>query len=384
MNKNNSLLNFIKNEAVLCIAIFLALVSMFFVKPDKNYVKYIDFKTLGILFCLMAVVSGLKEIGVFDWFAGKILMKVKKMWQLIILLVFLCFFFSMIITNDVALITFVPLSITILEKIGEKYKERWIITVVVMQTIGANLGSMLTPIGNPQNLYLYGKTGMSIVDFIGLMLPYTILALVLLVVWIVLSVSLNKNSNDKSTIIGFNNGDMKKISDVRKLVCYLLLFFVCIMAVAHFISFLIPLIMIIIFMAAADRKIFKKVDYSLLVTFIGFFVFIGNLGRIEVFNEFLSDIIKGNEIMTAIISSQVMSNVPAALLLSGFSDKYNLLIIGTNIGGLGTLIASMASLISFKYITRENKKLTIRYMILFTAANIIFAIAEISLILILK
>lgn len=361
----SKIIDFCKREMVLSIATVLAIISMFFVTPDSKYIDYIDFRTLGILFCLMAVVEGLKEIGVFEMLAQKLVSKVGNMWQLVIILTMLCFFFSMLITNDVALITFVPLTIILINILGKDARERYLIPVVVMQTVAANLGSMLTPIGNPQNLYLYGQAGMGIVEFVMLLLPFTAVAFVILFVWSI-KVCGGMNMNPVSICV-----DEIHIEKRRNLVVYILLFLLSLITVARILPFQILVIIVTLIILLGDRNVLLKVDYGLLMTFVAFFIFIGNMGRLDEFRIFLENIIEGNEMLTAVISSQVISNVPAALLLSGFTDNYRALIIGTNIGGLGTLIASMASLISFKYVAKEAGSVKGKYMIYFTATNVI-------------
>lgn len=358
--------NFIKKETVLFAALVLAAVSCFFVPPDSHYIGYIDFRTLAILFCLMAVMAGLRKIGVFDTLARRLLERVKSFKAVVFILWVLCFVFSMFITNDVALITFVPLTVVILRMLGEKVRDKWLIPIVTMQTIAANLGSMLTPIGNPQNLYLYGKANMDIGDFLLIMLPYSVLAFALLAVW---NVILCRKEKSAPTV---DFGERKPLSDKKKLIGYIALFVVCLLTVAHIVPYYATLALTALYLLIFDRAVFKKVDYSLLFTFVGFFVFVGNMGRIDVFRDFIESVISGNEIAAAVISSQVISNVPAALLLSGFTENLRALIIGTNIGGLGTLIASMASLISYKYVCGENKSAKLKYLGFFTAANIGF------------
>ena len=358
--------NFIKKETVLFAALVLAAVSCFFVPPDSHYIGYIDFRTLAILFCLMAVMAGLRKIGVFDTLARRLLERVKTFKAVVFILWVLCFVFSMFITNDVALITFVPLTVVILRMLGEKVRDKWLIPIVTMQTIAANLGSMLTPIGNPQNLYLYGKANMDIGDFLLIMLPYSVLAFALLAVW---NVILCRKEKSAPTV---DFGERKPLSDKKKLIGYIALFVVCLLTVAHIVPYYATLALTALYLLIFDRAVFKKVDYSLLFTFVGFFVFVGNMGRIDVFRDFIESVISGNEIAAAVISSQVISNVPAALLLSGFTENLRALIIGTNIGGLGTLIASMASLISYKYVCGENKSAKLKYLGFFTAANIGF------------
>lgn len=358
---------FIKKETILCVAVFLAVVSSCFVLPDKKYISYIDVRTMVILFCLMAVVAGFQEIGVFRIIAGKLLERVHGGIQLVLILVMLCFFFSMLITNDVALITFVPLGIQVLDMLGEERKKKLLIPVVVLQTIAANLGSMLTPIGNPQNLYLYARANMTGIEFFQLMLPYCGLAFVLLL--------------GGCTIIGKKDGEKQVDFEIeemhinrKKLFGWSILFFLCIITVAGKISYPWAFWAVAIGVCLLDKKIFCKVDYALLGTFLGFFVFIGNMGRMETFRKGLESIISGNEVITSIAASQVISNVPAALLLSGFTEDIKSLIIGTNLGGLGTLIASMASLISFRYIGAEDKKKRLPYLKYFTVANIFFLV----------
>ena len=363
-NIANGIWHFIKNETVLSVAVILAVISSFFITPDIEYLNYIDFRTLGLLFCLMTVMAGLQKTGVFGFMAENLLKRIHSTKSLIFILIMLCFFFSMLITNDVALITFVPFTLTVLDMLGGDVKDKTIIPVVAMQTVAANLGSMLTPIGNPQNLYLHGISGLGVGEFMLLMLPYTVISFALLSAWALL----RKGKGDVK--ISFN--EKTRIKKKGKVVIYSTLFCVCLITVAHALDYRVMLLVVIATTAAADYRIFARVDYTLLLTFIAFFVFIGNMGRIPMFSNYINRIINGRECITGILSSQLISNVPAALLLSGFTDNIRPLIVGVNIGGLGTLIASMASLISFKYIGRENKSLRGRYLFYFTVVNVVF------------
>ena len=356
-----------KSEMVLCIAILLAIGSSFLVKPDWMYLEYIDFRTLAILFCLMAVMVGLQKVGLFNYVAEKLLGKVKHIRGIVFVLMALCFFSSMLITNDVALITFVPFAFIVLRIVLGEQSRELVVPVVVMQTIAANLGSMLTPIGNPQNLYLYGKVDINFGEFISLMLPYTMVAFILLAVWCVTF----SYHGEKRKNVQFDNPS-SMTGKGKELFLYSILFVVCLLTVADIIPYIITLAVVLLAILVIDRKILKEVDYSLLLTFVGFFVFIGNMGRVPEFSELLQRVIEGNELLTAVVSSQFMSNVPAALLLSGFTEEFEQLIIGTNLGGLGTLIASMASLISFKYVGKEYPKLRGKYFWMFTASNMLF------------
>lgn len=354
---------FCKKEIVLTIAVVLAVLSSFVVLPDSEYLGYIDFRTLAILFCLMAVMAGLQKTGVFNFVAQKLLGKVRRMKAMAFLLVMLCFFSSMLITNDVALITFVPFTFIVLSLVGA---EVLVVPIVVLQTIAANLGSMLTPIGNPQNLYLYGKAQMGLGEFFLLMLPYTVAAFLVLSVCCLLLSCGNKDVD----FVPQEKIDLSKSK--YQMIVYGVLFVVSLLAVAHVVAWPVALAVTAVVILVMDRRVLLDVDYALLATFVGFFVFIGNMGRIPAFYDLLSRVITGNEVVTSVVASQVMSNVPAALLLSGFTSRYDLLIIGTNLGGLGTIIASMASLISFKYIGRDYKHLRGKYMVVFTLMNLLF------------
>lgn len=343
-------------EAVLAAAILLAVASAFFVPPDRKYLSYIDFDTLALLFALMAVTKGFQKCGLFNSLSQLLLGKVRTTAAVSAVLVFLPFFFSMFITNDVSLITFVPFAITVLNAAGEK---RLVVPVVVLQTAAANLGSMLTPMGNPQNLYLYNRSGMGFFELCGIMLPYVAVSAVMLAAGILFM---------KSRPVKLEKSECAEI-DKKGLSVTLIGFFVSMLSVVKLVSPIVPAAAIAVFLVIFDRKILRQIDYSLLLTFVGFFVFIGNMGRIEAFRSFISSVVSGNERGVAILSSQLISNVPAALLLSGFTDNLKELIVGCNLGGLGTLIASMASLISYKLVAKEYPALKGKYFKLFTVSN---------------
>ena len=378
----------LKKDVVLTIAILLALLSSLFVHPDKQYINYIDYRTLILLFCLMSVMAGLRKIKLFDRVAATLVSRCTNEGQLIILLVVVVFFTSMIITNDVALLTFVPFTISVLNILHPNVKNRWMITLIVMETIAANLGSMLTPVGNPQNLYLYNVSGMSMGGFLLIMLPYSFLSLVMLIIWIIIRCNSKSTNIDRNIKLGDIRNTNSEIAynsrDKRIIGMYFLLFILCLMTVVKIIPFYITFVILLVCILIFDRDTIKNVDYSLIFTFTGFFIFIGNIGRIPVFRDFLQGFISGKEMITAVLCSQIMSNVPAALLLTGFTDNIRMLIIGTNLGGLGTLIASMASLISFKFIQREDKNVNGTYIATFTVANVVFLICLMVLYQIIK
>lgn len=358
---------FVKDEIVLIISFVLACVSTFFVHPDSQYVGYIDFRTLGLLLSLMAIISAFNRQGVFSLLAVKLLDKVKSTRALCMVFCLLCFFLSMLITNDVALITFVPFTILTLELSDNK---RLLIPLVTLETISANLGSMLTPVGNPQNLYLFSNFDMSIGDFFGAIAPYALLSLVMIVasVMFIKKSPLSPQARDLSS------------TKPNKALCvvYGVLFVLAMLTVFKLVNYLVLLAVTAVVMFACDKKVLLKVDYSLLLTFVFLFVFIGNLGRVDVVNDFLNSIIVGNEVIVGVMSSQVFSNVPAAILLSGFSSNASDLLVGVNLGGLGTLIASMASLISFKYVVKSGVKSS-KYLGVFTLLNILFLFVNLIL-----
>ena len=372
MKIKSKLVEFLKRETVLTVAILLAIVSAVMIPPDGQYAGYIDFRTLSVLFCLMTVMAGLQKLGVFRNIAKILLQHTQNTMQLVEVLVLLCFFFSMIITNDVSLITFVPFTFIVLRLSGEDSVKKLAVPVIVLQTIAANLGSMLTPIGNPQNLYLYGKAQMSAGGFILLMLPYSLLSLLLLVIC---GAAVAKRSGIEVRGTDVSLPEEERVEQKKYLLpVYLLLFVLCLLTVAHIVPYPLTLGIVILLVLILDRETMGKVDYSLLLTFVGFFIFIGNMGRMPAFCEFLQKIIGGREVTTAVIASQVISNVPAALLLSGFTENITALIIGTNLGGLGTLIASMASLISYKQVVRQIPGEKKKYFGWFTLANIGFLV----------
>lgn len=336
--------------------------SAFLVKPSSEYVSYIDFRTLMILWSLMVVVQGYKDAGVFEKIIYKLTEKMADTRKMAMILMCGCFFSSMFITNDVALLTFIPFAIILLK---ETKQENIMIILVVILTIAANLGSMVTPVGNPQNLYLYTKSEMSIAEFEKIMLPYGIIAFILLVVCILLFVK-------KTDITTLSCSEVK--TDSKKIIINSILFAVSILCVVRVIDYRISFLVVLVTILFTDRKIIKQADYGLLLTFVAFFVFVGNMKNLEPVKQLLDDLTSGREVVVSVVLSQGISNVPAAILLSTFTDNIKGLIIGTNIGGLGTIIASMASLISYKFISREKNVKKGTYLLNFTVFNVLFLI----------
>ncbi|HOV70265.1 MAG TPA: SLC13 family permease, partial [Clostridia bacterium] len=310
-----SLIGFVKKESMLCISFLLALVSMAFVPIDHKYIGYIDFHTLIILLSLMIITAGLRGLGVFTAIGRWMLNKTRSVRGIAAVLVLLCFVFSMVITNDVALITFVPLAIEVLAMAG---LEKYMILIIVLQTIASNLGSMLTPIGNPQNLFLFSISNMSPGGFIALMLPYTLLSFIGLIVCILL---IGKASPATVQVGGM------AISNKKKTAVYLALFLFALTSVARIVPGYIVLAVILAVVIVMDFRVLIKPDFSLLLTFIFLFVFIGNMKSIPEINSWLYEMIHGNELLASVLASQIISNVPAAVLLSGFTGNIPALIV---------------------------------------------------------
>ena len=350
--------SFVRREPVLLIAALAAMVSCFFVPPDAEYLGYLDLRTLSLLYCLMTVVAGLRQAGLFAHLAHSLCQRTTSLRALALLLVLLCFFSSMLITNDVALLTFVPFAVVVL---GMADRKKELIHIVVLQTVAANLGSMLTPVGNPQNLFLYSYYDLSIGDFLRVTLPVWLLSLLLISVSCLLF--------DRSRMEIFL-GEEPGI-DRRGLILYLALFVLCLTVVLRLLSWPVMLASLLAVLLIFDRRILLKADVMLLLTLVAFFIFSGNLARIDAVSALLRRLLAGREYPVTLLTSQIISNVPAALLLSGFTDQSRALLLGVNIGGLGTPIASLASLISMKLYSHSDHAHTGRYLLEFTAVSLI-------------
>ena len=320
----SKLYDFFKDESVFSISLILAVLSCFFVQPSLNYLNYINWDTIVLLLVIMIIVEILKNLAIFEVLVRKLLMKVANTRVLVLVLVFICFFSSIFITNDVSLIIFVPFTILALKKVN---RLDLTIFTVSLQTIAANVGCMVLPIGAPHNIVMYTVSKISFDSFFLLLLPYIMVSVVFMAVLMLLI------PNDAIEL-----PSMAKIERVNE-------------------NFL--------------KRVFLGVDYYLLLTFIALFVLIGNLENIPYLNSLFKNSIVGNEVLWGVVSSQVISNVPSAILLSGFSTNYEAIIVGVNIGGFGTLIASMANLISYKILVREHKEFKIRYLVIFSVLNVV-------------
>lgn len=361
-----------KKETVLCVAAVLALGSVLVIPPDSAYVDYIDYKVLAILFSLMVVVEGLQVEGIFDKIACVMLGKADNLRKLSLVMVFLCFFSAMLITNDVALITFVPFTLLMLSMVEafDETEEQAVI-IVVLETIAANMGSMLTPIGNPQNLYLYAMSGMGILEFLAVTFPITLLAGILL---LCCCMGIKKQPVRPNSRLPKPEGKNEPTGTTKRLFFYGLLFVVSLLSVLRILPEWIPCLIAIAGTLLLQPKVLLKVDYRLLLTFVCFFVFIGNIGRVDVVRTWLETLLLGRELWISYLTSQITSNMPAAVLLTDFTTAYKELIRGVNIGGLGTLIASLASVISYKLFVQKLPQKKGKYFACFTLFNIVFAI----------
>ncbi len=349
--------SFIRREPVLLISMLAAALSCCFVPPDGAYLGYLDLRTLALLYALMVVVAGLRRAGLFAALAHTVCLRAKSVRAIGLTLVCLCFFSAMLITNDVALLTFVLFAVVVLGMAGRKQD---LIRIVVLQTVAANLGSMLTPVGNPQNLYLYSYFNLGFGDFLSATFPIWLLSLLLTA-----GACLLLPGAKLHIFLGEEPGLERK-----PLLLYSLLFLLCLLTVLRLLSWPWMLLGVVLALLIFDRKMLLKADFMLLLTFVAFFIFAGNLARIGAVDALLRALLAGKEYLVSLLASQVISNVPAALLLSGFTDKARALLLGVNVGGLGTPIASLASLISLKLYSHSEHAHAGRYLLEFSAVNL--------------
>jgi len=355
----NRIKAFIQKETVLCIAALCAVATMLLVPPDREYWGYIDFRVLCLLLCLMGVVAGFKSVSAFRWLTDQLLRRIRSGRVLGITLVLLPFFSSMLVTNDVALLVFIPFTLGLLTQLG---CEKTVIPVAVLQTVAANLGSMATPVGNPQNLFIYAFYQLLPSQFFALMVPLTLFSLLLL------ALLTPRVRGQTAQITHTETSDLKRLI---LLPVYGLLFLLCLLSVFRVLHYGALTAIVAIAFLVLDRDVLRRVDYGLLATFVCFFIFAGNIGCVEQVRDLLTTLLNKSTLLSSALASQVISNVPAAVLLAGFTDHWQGLLTGVNIGGLGTLIASLASLISFKYYAASPDAKVSRYLAVFTAVNLL-------------
>ncbi len=352
----HTVMQFIRKNAVLAIAVAAAVITSIIVPPDEYYIGYFDFKTLTCLFCTLACICALRNIRFFVILAERIVKLCKDAKLCVLVLVYITFIGSMILANDMALLTFLPLGFMVLETTG---KQKLMAFTFVMQNIAANLGGMLTPFGNPQNLYIYSKFNIPTLEFMGIMaIPFAVAIAVITACCLIFVKSEPMEITTKA----------RKINRKRAIL-YLVLFALSIVVVFNVIPYQIGLIIVPIAIFILDREALKEVDYPLLLTFCAFFVFAGNMARIEVVRNLFEWLLSKNTLIVSALSCQVISNVPSAVLLSQFTENYKELLLGVNIGGAGTLIASLASLITFREYTKNNPGKAKSYIAIFSAFN---------------
>ncbi len=350
---------FVKQNIVMLIALLAAIVTSCIVPPDKEYIGYFDFKTLTCLFCVLAVVCALKNIKFFYILALKIVQVFKNARISVLALVYITFIGSMLIANDMALLTFLPLGYLVLTTTG---KRKYMAVTFILQNIAANLGGMLTPFGNPQNLYLYTKFEIPTLEFMSIMAPPFLLSILLITLCCIIFV--------KPEPLELQKEEVKL--DPKRTVLYLILFALSIIIVFRVMPYWIGLIIIPVVLLIVDRKALLMVDYSLLLTFVFFFIFAGNMARIDAVRNVFSGLLEKNTLLVSVFSCQIISNVPSAILLSQFTGNYRDLLVGVNIGGVGTLISSLASLITFREYVKLNPGKGKFYVLVFSLFNFAF------------
>lgn len=374
-NKSLSALNgirhFISKNLVMCIAFVVAVITSVIVPVDRQYIGYFDFKTLTCLFCVLAVVCALKNIKFFYILADKIVRVFKNAKMCVLALVYITFIGSMLIANDMALLTFLPLGYFVLTAAS---KRKYMAFTFIMQNIAANLGGMLTPFGNPQNLYLYSKYNIPNLEFISIMaLPFLFSIIIITVCCLIFVKSEPLKLKDEAMLL-----------NKKRTALYLTLFALSIVIVFRVIPYWVGLIIIPPVLLVFDRKALKSVDYGLLFTFVFFFIFAGNMARIDIVRDLFSSLLNKNTLLVSIASCQFISNVPSAILLSQFTENYKDLLVGVNIGGVGTLISSLASLITFREYVKHNPGKTRYYIAIFSAFNFAFLIILTGIMYLLK
>lgn len=367
----NGIRHFISKNLVMCIAFVVAVITSVIVPVDRQYIGYFDFKTLACLFCVLAVVCALKNIKFFYILADKIVRVFKNAKMCVLALVYITFIGSMLIANDMALLTFLPLGYFVLTAAS---KRKYMAFTFIMQNIAANLGGMLTPFGNPQNLYLYSKYNIPNLEFISIMaLPFLFSIIIITVCCLIFVKSEPLKLKDEAMLL-----------NKKRTALYLTLFALSIVIVFRVIPYWVGLIIIPPVLLVFDRKALKSVDYGLLFTFVFFFIFAGNMARIDIVRDLFSSLLNKNTLLVSIASCQFISNVPSAILLSQFTENYKDLLVGVNIGGVGTLISSLASLITFREYVKHNPGKTRYYIAIFSAFNFAFLIILTGIMYLLK
>ena len=353
------LITFLREEAVLCVAFVCACASMIAVGDVSASPEFIDWRVLALLFCLMSSVAGLRLNGALTRLAEALVTGHKGKRFVCFLLVMMPFFSSMLVTNDVALLAFVPIAVLALETAGWR---DCLVRVVVLQAIAANLGGMVTPVGNPQNLFIFTTYDLSLSDFFFSLAPFGALAFVLLAL-----ASASFSSEPSNIVLHLDEAAI----DTKRCVLHAALFTISVLAVMRVLPYVVALIVVVFVLVVFDRRVFMHVDYALLATFACFFIFSGNMAHMPIMQDILGGLMANHPMLTSLGTSQIISNVPAAVLLAGFTQNWHSLLIGVDLGGLGTPIASLASLIAFRLYMHTRDAKALSFMKEFAIANVV-------------
>lgn len=356
----NALWSFFKKDVVLSIAIICTIVTCFFVPIDASYIEYFkEWKTLVALFCMLIVVAGLKNTNVFELISSKLIGLFRTRRAVIYALVFGTFFFDMIVANDMSLITFLPLTFIVLHTTGN---DKYLGITFILQTIAANMGGMITPHGNPQNLYLYNFFNIPTLEFFSVLLVQSLAVAAMLII-------AGLFIKNEPLVL---QSEAKEPVKRKELAIYAVLFVLVILSIFRVVPHLITLGIVVVTVLFTDIKRFRFVDYGLIATFCVFFTFSGNIARIGAIQDMLTGIVESNTLLAGILSCQFISNVPTAVLLSNFTTNWKELLVSVNIGSLGIIISSLASLITLKEFLKHQPKGFKKYMLTFTLVNTTF------------
>lgn len=357
----------VKKDAMVWVALVAALIVVCAIRPKSSILKDIDWHTLAMLFLMLTVLEGFKKEKIFNpiiRLAGKI----HSMVGLGLFLVFAVFFTSMFVTNDVSLIIFVPLTIFLFRAAK---KEKYILPILAMQNIAAIRGSLLTPFGSPQNLFIFGQSGVSVWEFVGYMAPICVISGALLVVFVVVLFSKNLKQKTDIPLSSYPSDSLE--DNTPKRLTYMTLFLAIIwLIVSRFEAWYWVALMIVVTVVIFDPKVLLKTDYVLIVTFFCFFVFSSSIASNQAISQFLAKVVAGREYFVSILISQVISNVPAAIVLYPFSLNKGALLYGLDSAGLVTIIGSLASVINYRIYVREYPKGGLKFLAVFEIVSLIF------------
>lgn len=337
------ILKFFKTNFIFTISILAAIISCFFVLPDKEYLGYFDIDTLVCITLLLLVIAGFSNIQFFQKVARFLVKKFKNTRSIIMCLIFITYISALVNANDMSLLTFLPLAYIVLKYTNNL---RYVAFTFIMQNIASNLGGMITPIGNPQNLYIYSYYDLTLLEFFKIMAMPTLLALILIIT-VCLFI--------KKIPLEFKDEETTKFS-IPKAITYACLFIITILVVLGVLPWWIATIIIIITLLICDIKAFALVDYTIPLTFVAFFIFSGNLSRIPAIINVMESFINDYTFITAYISCQAISNVPTAVLLSKFTNNYAHLLVSVNVASLGIIFSSLSGVIALKEYIKVVKK----------------------------